>query len=83
MNNQTANIKVDTKLSKEVKNTTWCFTKMCIGRNHLESTDNTQYADDTILIVETIEDLQSLIDQVVTSIEESELTLNIKIRTNL
>lgn len=38
MHNQTANIKVDTKLSKEVKSTTWCKAKMCIGRNHLEST---------------------------------------------
>lgn len=40
--------------------------------------NNIWYADDTILIVERIEYLQNLIEEVVTSSEESRLTLNIK-----
>lgn len=37
-----------------------------------------RYADDTKLIAEPIEDLQSMVSQVVTNSKESKLTLNIK-----
>lgn len=40
--------------------------------------NNIRYADDTVLIAETLEDLQCILNKVVAASEENGLTLNVK-----